>query len=91
MYEIKHLKIRNKIKMPAIITSINHYTIGTYHHGKTKKSVRNIRIGKVEKLFAYNIIDYIESSRKFINKLFRIRLSFTITLAKYISLYQQQQ
>lgn len=23
--------------MPAIIVPINHYIIGTYHHGKTKK------------------------------------------------------
>lgn len=37
--------------MPAIIVPINHYIIGTYHHGKTKKkkSIRNIRIGKEEK------------------------------------------
>lgn len=30
-----------------------------------------VRIEKVEKVFAYNIIDYMESLRKFIFKLFR--------------------
>lgn len=56
--------------MPAIIISINCYTIGTHCHGMAKK-INKYKDKKGGKKFAYNI-DYKEQLRKIINKLFRL-------------------
>lgn len=57
-----------------------------------QKTVINTRTEKVKKVFVYSIIDYRESLRKFVNKLFRSNKSIIYsTLAKCIPLHQPQQ
>lgn len=64
-------KVRNKVWMPTITTSIEYYTGGPHQCDKTRKRNESKKTGTEVKrsLFADNIITFVENPKVFTNKI----------------------